>query len=175
MKKPFALLWLLFSGVVIFSWVYLPSLSKYHDLKLQEDELDKQIEKYSTEVETIKEERDLLKNDPEYLEKVIRDELGLVKPGEIVYKFVQDPPGKVIPEEMSDELSTPDPELPEVALPSPVSISSGITVEAKPVAATAARTPIKTIIRAVSAPLVSAPKKLPPPDAEPVYPRRETR
>ncbi len=88
MKKRFALFWLLVIGVVIFSWVYLPTLTKYHELDLQKEELDKEIEKLTQEIQQKKEERDLLKNDVEYLEKVIRDEMGLVKPGEIVYKFV---------------------------------------------------------------------------------------
>jgi len=43
--------------------------------------LDKQILE-------MQEERELLKNDLNYIEKVIRDELGLVGPGETVYKFV---------------------------------------------------------------------------------------
>ncbi len=41
-------------------------------------------------IKLLQEERDLLKNDVTYLEKVIRDELGLVRPGETVYKFVSD-------------------------------------------------------------------------------------
>ncbi len=92
MKKPFALFWIFFAGIFIFSWIYLPSLSKYHDLKLQQEELDKQVEKLAHDVAEIREERDLLKHDVQYLEKVIRGEMGLVKPGEIVYKFVQAPP-----------------------------------------------------------------------------------
>jgi cell division protein FtsB len=86
---------LIFGGILLFSWLYLPSLTKYRDLKLKQEELDKQIEKLTEQITEIREERDLLKNDVEYLEKVIRDEMGLVKPGEIVYKFVQDAPGGV--------------------------------------------------------------------------------
>jgi cell division protein FtsB len=171
MKKPFVFLWTAFAGILLFSWVYLPSLSKYHDLKQQQDELDKQIEKLSKDVEIIREERNLLKNDPEYLEKVIRDELGLVKPGEIIYKFVQDQP-----EDKSAAEEMPEEEEPAVlpaasAEPSP----EGITVAAKPVAPKTAagivpRAPIK---KPAASPLPK--KSLPPAEAEPVYPRRETR
>lgn len=97
-RKPFIFFGAAFAGLILFSWIYLPVLSKYHDLKQQADELDRQIEKIEKEVAVTRDERDLLKNDPEYLEKVIRDEMGLVKPGEIIYKFVQDPP-----EPMGDE------------------------------------------------------------------------
>lgn len=35
------------------------------------------------------EEMGLLKNDPAYLEKIARTELGLIKPGEIEYRFTK--------------------------------------------------------------------------------------
>lgn len=92
MKKPVAFFWILIAGLVIFSWGYLPTLSKYHELKVQQEELDRQIDKLTVDIQQIREERDLLKHDVEYLEKVIRDELGLVKPGEIIYKFVTEQP-----------------------------------------------------------------------------------
>ena len=130
--------------------MYLPSLSKYHDLKQQQEELDKQIKKYTRDVRTTREERALLKNDPEYLEKVIRDEMGLVKPGEIVYKFVQDPAEKTAEPETSPSPTAAV----TTASPNPSPSPSGVTLEARPVA---------------------TPKSPPPPHAEPVYPRRETR
>ena len=76
--------------LLIFCWVYLPTLSKYREMKSQEEEMVRQIKDLDKKIEDLKEERNLLKNDKEYLEKVIRDELGLVKPGEVIYKFVQD-------------------------------------------------------------------------------------
>ena len=90
MKKPFILLWGLIAGVFLFSWIYLPALSKYQDLKVRQEGMDLQIKELEEKLADIQEERNLLKNDVSYLEKTIRDELGLVKPGEIVYKFVQD-------------------------------------------------------------------------------------
>lgn len=155
MKKPFALIWIAAGGILIFSLFYLPSLSKYHDLKQQQNELDDQLEKLTKEVQATKEERDLLKNDPEYLEKVIRDEMGLVKPGEIIYKFVKDVPA--LPEE---NLAVP-----AILTPIPVPTAPpAITVEAKPVLPKLSVPPIPSGI-----------KNLPSADAEPVYPRRETR
>lgn len=159
MKKTFVFLWI-FGGVILFSWIYLPSLSKYHDLKVQQEELDKQIEKFSTDVTAIREERDLLKNDPEYLQKVIRDELGLVKPGEIVYKFVQDSPAESLEEILVQE---PVP----MAVPSLVPKSTGLTVEARPV-------PVKTNPPPRPAAVVPA-RPSTASNTEPVYPRRETR
>ena len=158
MKKPFAILWIALGGIVIFSLFYLPSLSKYHDLKQQQDELDEQLEKIGKEVQSAREERDLLKNDPEYLEKVIRDEMGLVKPGEIIYKFVKDEP-----DELAEEVVSAPAILTPIPVPTP---SPALVVQAKPVVPSSAKK-----IAAVPVPK----KSLPPAGEEPVYPRRETR
>jgi cell division protein FtsB len=78
---------------LVFFWVYLPVLSKYHDLKIQEDKTKRELDSMNEKIKTLQEERDLLRNDMNYLEKVIRDELGLVRPGEMVYKFVPEKEG----------------------------------------------------------------------------------
>ena len=92
MKKPFVFLWVVLAGILLFSWIYLPGLSRYQDLKTRQDGVDIQIKDLQGKLKDIHEERDLLKHDTGYLEKVIREELGLVKPGEIVYKFVEEKP-----------------------------------------------------------------------------------
>lgn len=97
MKKPFFALWILTLALFIFSWIYLPSISKYRDLKIKQDQIEEDLHSMEEKVKAIREERDLLKNDVQYLEKVIRDELGLVKPGEVVYKFVPEQPKKEKP------------------------------------------------------------------------------
>lgn len=117
MKKPFFALWILTLALFIFSWIYLPGISKYRDLKIKQEEIEEDLRLMEEKVKAIREERDLLKNDVQYLEKVIRDELGLVKPGEVVYKFVPEPPKK----------ETPAP------LPVPASVTpSAVELPAKP-------------------------------------------
>ena len=90
MRKPFVLIWGLTALALIFFWVYLPVLSKYRDLKIQQEKTAKEMTQLDEKIRALQEERDLLKNDMNYLERVIRDELGLVRPGETVYKFVQE-------------------------------------------------------------------------------------
>lgn len=89
MRKPFVILWLSVLVGLIFYWIYLPVLSKYHELKAQEQSLSRRIEFLDKQLRDLERERNLLKNDLTYLEKVIREELGLVKPGETIYKFVE--------------------------------------------------------------------------------------
>lgn len=88
MRKFFRIFWISVALGALFFWVYLPSISHYRDLKSQEEQLAREIGELDGKVEGLRDERDRIKNDTGYLEKIIRDELGLVKPGEIVYKFV---------------------------------------------------------------------------------------
>lgn len=74
---------------VIFVWLYLPTLTRFRELKSTEDKIRREIDDLNSKIADLEEERDLLKNDLGYIEKVIREELGLVKPDEIVYKFVE--------------------------------------------------------------------------------------
>jgi cell division protein FtsB len=60
------------------------------DFKRQEAQLKQQMEKAMEEREDLKKEISLLHTD-EYIERVARDELGLVKPGEYLYKGVSSP------------------------------------------------------------------------------------
>ena len=70
--------------------IYLPGITKYLKLKRKETELTSEINHLSSEVKKLKEEEHLLKTDLSKLEQVVREELGLVKPGEIVVKVVEE-------------------------------------------------------------------------------------
>ena len=72
--------------------VYLPGLSKYLKLKSKEGELVAEIARLRKEVEALKAEGELLRTDATRLEEVAREELGLVKSGEIIYKVVEKEP-----------------------------------------------------------------------------------
>jgi cell division protein FtsB len=74
-------------GVVV---LYLPGLSKYMKLRQQEKDLAVEILRLKTQIASLKEEETLIKTDLTKLEEVIREQLGLVKPGEIIYKVVEE-------------------------------------------------------------------------------------
>ncbi len=90
MRKPLIFFLLLFAAAIIFLWVYFPVISKYRELKQQQDKVEHEIKDLDARIEALVEERRLLQEDHNYLEKVIREELGLVKPGEIIYKMIPD-------------------------------------------------------------------------------------
>ena len=90
-------------GLLLFAWIFLPPLSRYRDLKQEEERLSVELAQIEKKIAKLEEERDLLQDDLSYIEKVIREELGLVKPGEIVYKFLpkkETPPPPTVVEQI---------------------------------------------------------------------------
>jgi len=88
MRRLFPL-WI-FILIFVAAIIYLPGLSKYLKLKGKETKLEQKIEELAKQIKILQEEEYLLKNDLDRLEEVVREELGLVKPGEIVYKVVEE-------------------------------------------------------------------------------------
>ena len=88
LKKFFVVLAIALAVILILCWIYLPSITRYRELKSEEERLNQKIQEIDTQIKTLADERHLLQTDVAYLEKVIREELGFVKPGEIVYELV---------------------------------------------------------------------------------------
>lgn len=180
MKKPFFALWILTLALFIFSWIYLPGISKYRDLKIKQDQLEEDFRLMEEKVKAIREERDLLKNDVQYLEKVIRDELGLVKPGEVVYKFVPEQPKKETPAAPVAVVEPAKPKAPPMATGgNPLKKNPSVLNAA---AQTVAVTPEEEEQAAEGqVPAISSPGAIdinvsePTETDEPEYPRQETR
>ena len=55
---------------------------------MDEDKLVRELRDLEGKIDQLRKERDLLKNDVDYIERVIREEMGLVRPGESIYKVV---------------------------------------------------------------------------------------
>lgn len=88
LKKFFAVLAIALAVLLILCWIYLPSITRYRELRSEEDRLSQKIREIDEKIKILADERNLLQTDVAYLEKVIREELGFVKPGEIVYELV---------------------------------------------------------------------------------------
>ncbi len=88
LKKFFVVLAIALGILLILCWIYLPSITRYRELKTEADRLSQKIQEIDSQIKTLADERHLLQTDVAYLEKVIREELGFVKPGEIVYELV---------------------------------------------------------------------------------------
>ncbi|MFH1800357.1 MAG: septum formation initiator family protein [Candidatus Omnitrophota bacterium] len=88
LKKFFVILAIVLAIVLVLCWIYLPSITRYRELKSEEDRLNQKILEIDAQIKSLADERHLLQTDVAYLEKVIREELGFVKPGEIVYELI---------------------------------------------------------------------------------------
>ena len=66
---------------------YLPSYSRYRELKTESQKLEKELADLRNQITALQREKQLLRTDKDYVESVIRKELGLVEPGEVVYEF----------------------------------------------------------------------------------------
>lgn len=74
------------AGIILFAGE--KSLFKLISLYQEKDHLIARTETIRQENEKIKEQIKQLQSDPEAVEKIARDELGMVRPDEIVYRFV---------------------------------------------------------------------------------------
>ena len=87
--RRFGPLWILII-ILALAVIYLPGLSKYLKLKNKNSELEREVKRLESEIARIQKEEHLLKTDLTKLEEVAREELGLVRPGETVYKVVEE-------------------------------------------------------------------------------------
>ncbi len=84
-------LWL-FGFTIVLLAVFLPSYAKMQDLKEKNRAYAQKIAYLQKRNAQLEEEQRLLTTDPEYLEKVARKKMGLIRNGETVYKMV--PPAR---------------------------------------------------------------------------------
>ena len=67
--------------------VFVPSYSRLQDKVQQNKDLNAKIRELQAKQKDLSKEKDLLENDPAYLEKVAREKMGIVKDGEVVYRI----------------------------------------------------------------------------------------
>lgn len=73
--------------VIAIGFLFLSEISKLDRLKKQNETLTERIDTISSQNEDYKNKIRDMKTDIRYVEKVIREELGMIKEGEKVYKF----------------------------------------------------------------------------------------
>jgi len=73
-------------------------LVEVYSLKHKISATSEEISSYEQKNKELLERIDKLKHDPFTIEQIAREELGLVRPGETVYEFVDEPPSHLRPE-----------------------------------------------------------------------------
>jgi len=91
-----ALAWLLPFGLLVLSIVAVPlrildeqGLPRYRALKGELREVEAQNERLRREVRDLDRQVDALRSDPAAIERIARDELGMVRDGELIFQFPQ--------------------------------------------------------------------------------------
>lgn len=86
--------WLLPFALLVVAIVAVPlrildeqGLPRYRALRTELAELEDQNERRSREVRDLAREVEALRNEPETIERIARDELGMVRADEIVFQF----------------------------------------------------------------------------------------
>jgi cell division protein FtsB len=72
--------------------VFSPQFGRYRELRRRESALQEEIRLEQEILRHLQEQQQRLLTDPRFVEKVAREELRYVKPGETVFKFVEDEP-----------------------------------------------------------------------------------
>ncbi|MDD4907844.1 MAG: septum formation initiator family protein [Candidatus Omnitrophica bacterium] len=81
----------LFIAAVILAFLFLPGYTKMQDLKEKNKTLDANIHKLKVENTLLKNEIARIQSDPLSQEKIVRDKMGVVRKGEVMYKIEQPP------------------------------------------------------------------------------------
>ncbi len=82
-----ALVLILLAGLV---GIFYPKVRQYNDLQAREAELREDVRLEEELLSNLKAKQERLQTDPRFVEKVAREELGLAKPGDTVFKFMDD-------------------------------------------------------------------------------------
>lgn len=83
---------LIIIGLVGLGGVFYPKIRQYRDIQQREGQLREEVRLEEEMLRYLKTKQERLHNDPRFVEKIAREELGLAKPGETVFKFLDDPP-----------------------------------------------------------------------------------
>jgi cell division protein FtsB len=91
---PSTLAWLLPTSLLVLAIVSVPllvlderGLPRYRALRDEEAELEHQNEALRLEVRALARDVESLRSDESSVERIARDELGMVRPGEILFQF----------------------------------------------------------------------------------------
>lgn len=67
-----------------------PRIKQYQELQLVEAERSGEVRAEQENLDQLKKNQERLRTDPRFVERVAREEIGMAKPGEIVFKFVDE-------------------------------------------------------------------------------------
>lgn len=79
-------------SVILLLGLFMPKFREMRDLEEREAQLKEEVRLEQEMLRYLQLKQERLRTDPRFVEKIAREELGLAKPGETVFKFIDDPP-----------------------------------------------------------------------------------
>ena len=70
--------------------LFLPLLDRQEALRAQEETLRLDIQREAEQLRQLRLKQEKLQEDPRFIEKIAREDLGYAKPGETVFRFVDE-------------------------------------------------------------------------------------
>ncbi|HMP88787.1 MAG TPA: septum formation initiator family protein [Kiritimatiellia bacterium] len=78
-------------GLIWVGSLFYPQIQKARDLTTRQLQIEDEIRRDEEILRHLRMKQQRLLNDPRFIEKIAREELGLAKPGETVFRFIDDP------------------------------------------------------------------------------------
>lgn len=75
---------------VIVTRLFLPLIERQRELRARQEELRRDIQRSAEQLRMLKLKQEKLQTDPRFIERIAREDLGYAKPGETVFRFVDD-------------------------------------------------------------------------------------
>jgi hypothetical protein len=82
----------LLAGILLIGILYIfyPPIRKFNELQRKESKLEEEIRFENEMLRHLKTKQEKLMNNPRFVERIAREELGYAKPGETVFKFTDE-------------------------------------------------------------------------------------
>ena len=71
--------------------LFRPLLARTRELDAREAELQAEVKALEDRLAELKENQARLESDPRFVEKIAREDLGFAKPGETIFRIVEEP------------------------------------------------------------------------------------
>ena len=81
---------ILMVGAIVVFHFFLPKIREQRELRAREEELQQDIQRAAEQLRLLKLKQEKLQEDPRFIEKIAREDLGYAKPGETVFRFVDE-------------------------------------------------------------------------------------
>jgi cell division protein FtsB len=96
MRETSSAAWFVSFGLLVFTMVAVPllifdekSLPRYQSLRAQLERSENNARQMEREVEALKKQVTRLRDDPLAVERIARDELGMIRSDELIFQFPQ--------------------------------------------------------------------------------------